>query len=109
MPAPSKPKSAINNPIPTEIALLILTGIESTFEDIEYLTSQCKFKNCSHENEVGCAVKKAIEDGNLSIQRYNSYLKLKKESLYNLNSAEYLESKRDKYKNIAKNKKKLRR
>lgn len=86
-----------------------LTGIESTFEDIEYLTSQCKFKNCSHENEVGCAVKKAIEDGNLSIQRYNSYLKLKKESLYNLNSAEYLESKRDKYKNIAKNKKKLRR
>lgn len=34
MPAPSKPKSAINNPIPTEIALLILTGIESTIASL---------------------------------------------------------------------------
>lgn len=63
-------------------------GIESadlskSFNDIDELASQCKFNDCSHESEPGCAVQKAIEEGILTIDRLNSYNKLKKEAKYN--------------------------
>lgn len=58
------------------------TGIDTSFEDIQELSLQCKFSNCSHNTEPGCAVKKAIEDGILSEARFNNYLKLKKEAEY---------------------------
>ena len=57
-------------------------GMSSTFSDIETLAENCKFKDCQHENEPGCAVKKALEDGTLSQTRWNSYVKLKKETLF---------------------------
>lgn len=61
-------------------------GLESanlarTFIDIDELAEQCKFKDCKHENEPGCMVRKAIEDGILTEERLQSYpRKLKKES-----------------------------
>lgn len=67
-------------------------GIESadfskTFSDIDELSQMCKFSDCTHTKEPGCAVKKAIETGNLSEDRLESYFKLKKEAKYDgLNS-----------------------
>ena len=53
--------------------------IEATFEDIEELALHCRFSDCRHETEPGCAVKKAIEDGRLDARRLENYLKLRYE------------------------------
>ncbi len=63
--------------------LQIFTGdLSKTFEDIEKLAAGCKYKNCSHGNEPGCMVRKAIEDNILSANRFESYQKLQRESSY---------------------------
>jgi len=54
-------------------------GIAATFPDIEDLTPQCKFRDCSHVSEPGCAVLAAVEDGRISAERFESYHKLKHE------------------------------
>ena len=54
-------------------------GLERAFDDIEELAGQCRFRNCTHGNEPGCAVKTAIECGALDAGRWQSYLKLKRE------------------------------
>ena len=56
----------------------------------------CKFSDCTHTNEPGCRILEAIENGKLSQERYNSYLKLKNEAKYNSDSEAYLKEKRDK-------------
>lgn len=62
-------------------------GLESadlarTFEDIEQLAQMCRFKDCTHDKEPGCAVKQAIESGQLSQKRFESYKKLQSEISY---------------------------
>ncbi|HLT23803.1 MAG TPA: ribosome small subunit-dependent GTPase A, partial [Ignavibacteria bacterium] len=57
-------------------------GIEEAFDEIEALMENCKFSDCSHSNEPGCAVLEALETGELDRDRYNSFLKLKRESQY---------------------------
>ncbi len=54
-------------------------GLDSTFKDIEELAKNCKFRDCTHGSEPGCAVREAIETGTLSAKRYDNYLKLQKE------------------------------
>ena len=54
-------------------------GIENIFSDIEVLTMACRFNDCSHTNEPGCAIKEAIEGGRLDIKRLNSYLRIQEE------------------------------
>jgi ribosome biogenesis GTPase len=58
------------------------SGLEQTFEEITQLTDQCRFANCTHTNEDGCAVLKAITDGAISRERFDSYIKMHKESAY---------------------------
>lgn len=53
-------------------------GLEDTFKDISDLSKNCKFNNCTHIHEPKCAVKLALENNELSMQRYKSYIKLKK-------------------------------
>ena len=77
-------------------------GISETFKDIEELTKMCKFSDCTHTNEPGCRIREAIENGELSEERFEKYLSLKRESEYNTNSAQYLKSKKDKFKEISK-------
>lgn len=61
--------------------------ISKAFSDIDHIISKCKFSNCSHKNEPGCAVLDAIQNGQLSVKRYENYQKLKQEMLYsNLNA-----------------------
>ncbi len=63
------------------------TDLSKTFSDIDDFAEQCKFKDCSHNAEPGCAVRLAIKDGKLSEERLESYFKLKKETRYDgLNS-----------------------
>jgi ribosome biogenesis GTPase len=53
--------------------------IERSFDDIEELALSCRFGDCRHDTEPGCAVKKAIQDGSVSEKRVKNYLKLKRE------------------------------
>lgn len=57
-------------------------GIDSGFEDVVALSAQCRYADCRHQGEPGCAVRAAIEQGELSGERYSSYLKLKKEAAF---------------------------
>jgi ribosome biogenesis GTPase len=50
-------------------------GVESLFSDIESLTSQCRFRDCSHDAEPGCAVRAAVENGAIREDRYQGYLR----------------------------------
>ena len=58
-------------------------GIDETFTEIIELSRKCKFGNCSHSKEKGCAILSAINEGDLSEQRYTNYMKMKKESEFN--------------------------
>jgi ribosome biogenesis GTPase len=63
------------------------TNLSKAFSDIDQLAGECKFANCTHKSEPGCAVLKAIQDGHISEKRLISYEKLKKETKYDgLNS-----------------------
>ena len=56
------------------------SGIDETFSDIAQLQSRCRFSDCKHDTEPGCAIKQALEDGTLSWERYELYLGLQKEN-----------------------------
>lgn len=64
-------------------------GLSELFEDIEKLVLECRFSDCKHESEPGCAVLAAIEKGELDPARFKSYKKL-------LNEVKYFERKQDK-------------
>ena len=55
-------------------------GVDKTFTDIEELSIQCRYSNCTHVSEPDCAIKNAIESGALSEERWQSYQKLKAEN-----------------------------
>ena len=57
-------------------------GIAGTFDQIGQLAEECRFKDCSHTSEVGCAVLEALADGSLSEVEYENYLKLRSEDAY---------------------------
>ena len=83
------------------------TGIEKTFSDIEELICQCRFRNCTHSGEPGCAIQKALAHGELEAERWQSYLKLKNENAYIENRENYLVAKGKREKEISKMIKKL--
>lgn len=57
-------------------------AIDHTFSDISEFAKYCKFKDCQHMGEPGCAVQTELEKGNISPERYDSYLHLKKEMAF---------------------------
>jgi ribosome biogenesis GTPase / thiamine phosphate phosphatase len=57
-------------------------GISAGFQDVESLTSECRFHDCTHGKEPGCAVQAALKNGTLDNERYQSYLKLQRELAY---------------------------
>lgn len=75
--------------------IAVEAGIEEVFDDITELETLCKFRNCSHKQEKGCAILEALEEGTISKERYQNYLKMLKESEHYETS--YLE-KRKKFK-----------
>jgi ribosome biogenesis GTPase len=71
------------------------SGLEEVFDDITELETQCKFSDCTHTQEIGCAILDALDDGTISAERFQNYVKMQKESEHNEMS--YLE-KRKKFK-----------
>jgi ribosome biogenesis GTPase len=53
--------------------------LDTTFSEISELAAQCKFSDCAHESEPGCAIRRALNDGTLSRERWDSYCKLQRE------------------------------
>jgi ribosome biogenesis GTPase len=53
--------------------------LEQTFGDVEAIARRCRFSDCSHRTEPGCAVRAALADGSLSAERWQSYVKLQRE------------------------------
>lgn len=74
-------------------------GLEDAFADVERYVGQCRFSDCRHEREPGCAVRAAIAAGKLDPVRLESYRKLQAESL---SKEEMLRRKRDWAKGVAK-------
>jgi ribosome biogenesis GTPase / thiamine phosphate phosphatase len=56
-------------------------GVDETFADVVELAEQCRFADCAHETEPGCAVRAALEEGSLTEERFESYRKLQRELL----------------------------
>ncbi len=80
----------IDTPGMRELGMWDLTeGLSNAFSDVEKYANKCKFRDCKHENEPGCAVRKAIENGELDISRLKSYKKLKSEAKYSDDSIDY--------------------
>lgn len=61
-------------------------GIDTVFDDITELTRQCRFSDCAHDSEPGCAVQAAIASGELDADRLTRWQKLKREEIYNRES-----------------------
>jgi ribosome biogenesis GTPase len=57
-------------------------GLDRTFDEIDGLAAQCRFPDCGHEHEPGCAVRAAVEAGAVDPGRWQSYLKLRRELRY---------------------------
>ncbi len=71
----------------------ITDGLTDAFADVEKYIGMCKFRDCRHENEPGCAVRKAIENGELDVARFESYKKLKAEAKFSDDGYDYKKQK----------------
>ncbi len=90
----------IDTPGMRELGILgAQTGISESYEDITAFAMKCRFSDCSHTNEPGCAVLKALKNKLIDSEHYNNYLKIRKES--DFNEMSYLD-KRKKDKNFGK-------
>lgn len=70
----------VDTPGMRELALLDDEGLSAVFSDIESLAVQCRFTDCQHIDEPGCAVLAAVEDGELDAERLEHYQKLIREA-----------------------------
>ncbi len=78
-------------------------SLQGSFTDIEGLAETCRFRDCSHETEPGCAIREAIERGEIDEGRYRSYLKLQKEiMLLSMRKEQRARLKETRFKDIAK-------
>lgn len=78
------------------------SGLDQTFKDIEFYLGKCRFSDCTHTTEPGCAIYEAICNGELSEKRWKAYHKLKTEDSYTTDKSSYLQQKKAKFKSIAK-------
>lgn len=93
----------IDTPGMREVGMWDITGgLGQSFSDVEGYFGQCKFSDCRHKTEPGCAIKEAISRGELSRERWESYLRLKKEAKFSDDKAAYLREKQQWHKDIAK-------
>jgi ribosome biogenesis GTPase len=77
-------------------------GLNETFSDVERWLGKCRFTDCRHESEPGCAVKQAMENGELTPERWNSYRKLRREVEISTDMASVMQEKRERNKAISK-------
>lgn len=77
-------------------------GLGEAFSDVEDLFTGCRFSNCTHKSEPGCAVLRAMEDGTLERSRWKNYLQIKSEVKYTEDKTAYLREKKDFFKKVGK-------
>ncbi len=77
-------------------------GIGAAFSDVEALFDGCRFADCRHESEPGCAVRSALESGALSEKRWTTYQAQKREVAYAMDRTKYAQQRTQKFKQIAK-------
>ena len=80
----------------------VRNGLDEAFADVKQYLGKCKFSDCRHQTEPGCAIKEAIANGGLSRERWESYIVLKTEAEYSDDKAAFLRQKQQRNKNIAK-------
>ena len=80
-------------------------GISLAFSDVEELFTSCRFNDCSHTNEPGCAVLAALDDGSLEREKWESYQAQMKENAFVTSHSEYLRKKQAFQKSLAINSK----
>lgn len=85
----------------------VRTGLGEAFVDVEQFFDQCRFSDCKHSAEPGCAVIAAIESGELSIERWNSYKNLKREAKFSDDKARYMRQKQQWHKDLSKRSKQM--
>lgn len=85
----------------------VSTGLGEAFGDVEQLFDQCRFSDCKHSTEPGCAVIAAIDSGQLSIERWNSYKNLKHEAKFSDDKAGYMRQKQQWHKDLSKRSKQM--
>ncbi|MGG5330726.1 ribosome small subunit-dependent GTPase A [Enterococcus sp. AZ163] len=76
-------------------------GLEKSFSDISNYLGHCKFSDCQHQKEPGCRVKAALQAGELSPERWESYLKLAAEARFTEDKEGYLRQKEQRLKEIS--------
>jgi len=70
----------IDNPGMREVGIADASGgLEITFDEIMELSEECKYADCTHTSETGCAVLEAVENGNMDEEAYQNFLKMEKE------------------------------
>jgi len=73
----------IDNPGMREVGIAdSASGLEATFDTIFSLSKKCKFKDCTHVQELGCAVIDAVEKGEIDKDSYENYLKMEREKAH---------------------------
>lgn len=82
-------------------------GLEQTFADVEAYFGNCRFKDCLHQSEPGCAVKEALANGELARERWESYLKLLEEAQFTNDKTAYLQKKEAWLKDLSKSVRKM--
>jgi len=93
----------IDTPGMRELGMLdAAAGLSESFADVEAYFPLCRFSDCGHEREPGCAVQAAIASGELPLARFESYKKLQRESKYAGDQAGYLKLKQQRFTEIAK-------
>ncbi|QQR52070.1 ribosome small subunit-dependent GTPase A [bacterium] len=93
----------IDNPGSREVGVTdAQSGIVEVFDDIETLTTECRFTNCAHTTEPGCAVLQALNDGQIEASHYENFLKLAKEAAHFAATAEEKRQKDKKFGKMAK-------
>lgn len=65
-------------------------AVEMTFADVAELAARCRFRDCRHHGEPGCAIEAALDDGSLDPDHWTSYLKLQREQAYSVRKASVL-------------------
>ena len=73
----------VDTPGMRELRLLDEDGIDAVFADIATLADRCRFRDCRHDTEPGCAVREAVESGELDADRFDHYRKLEREAQAN--------------------------
>lgn len=82
-------------------------GVGSVFPDVERYLGLCRFSDCRHETEPGCAIRAALASGELAVERWESYQKLRRDARISADQAGYLAEKNERFKKIAKATKQL--